>query len=168
MGAAFVSKDNRLPARSVAVFGQPASIRPELAGLALPLEDCPLEAELSMLTDSKSSMDLLKALQRKDFPLWVRGHTARQLLMHVVKLVNNRAAAGSVTRFMKVKVHRAEPLNETADALASAAAEMDPSRPVDLDPEAVYFYYYFIHPANPTRIDQAVLPTPRVRRHPPS
>jgi len=26
---------------------------------------------------------------------------------------------------------------------------------------------YFIHPANPTRIDQAVLPTQRERRHPP-
>jgi hypothetical protein len=115
MGAAFVSKDNRLPARSVAVFGQPASIRPELAGLALPLEDCPLEEELSILTDSKSSesMDLLKALQRADFPLWIRGHPARQLLTYVVKLVNSRAAAGSVT-----------------------AAELDPSRPVDLDLEA--------------------------------
>ena len=141
MGAAFVSKDNRLPARSVAVFGQPASIRPELAGLALPLEDCPLEEELSILTDSKSSMDLLKALQRTDFPLWIRGHPARQLLTYVVKLVNSRAAAGSVTRFIKVKAHRAEPLNEGADALAFAAAELDPSRPVDLDPETAYFYY---------------------------
>jgi hypothetical protein len=141
MGAAFVSKDNRLPARSVAVFGQPASIRPELAGLALPLEDCPLEEELSILTDSKSSMDLLKALQRTDFPLWIRGHPARQLLTYVVKLVNSRAAAGSVTRFIKVKAHRAEPLTEGADALAFAAAELDPSRPVDLDPEAAYFYY---------------------------
>ena len=141
MGAAFVSKDNRLPARSVAVFGQPASIRPELAGLALPLEDCPLEEELSILTDSQSSMDLLKALQRTDFPLWIRGHPARQLLNYVVKLVNRRVAAGSVTRFIKVKAHRAEALNEGADALAFAAAELDPSRPVELDSDAVYFYY---------------------------
>jgi ribonuclease HI len=141
MGAAFVSKDNRLPARSVAVFGQPASIRPELAGLALPLEDCPLDEDLNILTDSQSSIDLLKALQRKDFPLWIRGHPARQLLQYVVKLVNRRADAGSVTRLIKVKAHRAEPLNEGADALAFAAAELDPTSPADLDPDILYFYF---------------------------
>ncbi len=35
MGVAYVAKDNRLPSRSVAVFGQPSSIRPELTGIAL-------------------------------------------------------------------------------------------------------------------------------------
>ena len=34
----------------------------------------------------------------------------------------------------------AEPLNEAADAMASAAAELDLSRPSDLGPEEVYFY----------------------------
>jgi hypothetical protein len=41
MGAAMVAKDYRLPACSVAVFGQPSSLRPELSGLALALEDGP-------------------------------------------------------------------------------------------------------------------------------
>ena len=35
MGAALVAKDGRLPARGVAVFGQPSSLRPELTGIAL-------------------------------------------------------------------------------------------------------------------------------------
>ena len=39
MGAALVAKDGRLPARSAAVFGQPSSIRQELTGIALALED---------------------------------------------------------------------------------------------------------------------------------
>ena len=49
----------------------------------------------------------------------------RQLLTHVVSLINRRAAAGVITRFVKVKVHRTEPLNEAADAMASAASELD-------------------------------------------
>ena len=64
----------------------------------------------------------------------------RQLLTHVVSLINRRAAAGVIMRFVKVKAHRAEPLNEAADAMASAAAELDPSLPLDLDQGAVYFY----------------------------
>ncbi len=75
MGAAYVAKDNRLPSRSVAVFGQPSSIRPELTvidptvELTLALEDCPGEEDLNILTDSLSSMRLLKNMQRQDFPL---------------------------------------------------------------------------------------------------
>ena len=59
MGAAMVAKDGRLPARSVAVFGQPSSLRPELTGIAIALEDCPGEEDLNILTDSLSSMRLL-------------------------------------------------------------------------------------------------------------
>ena len=141
MGAAFVAKDNRLQARSVAVYGPPSSIRPELTGMALALEDCPRETDLNILTDSLSAMQLLKSMQRRDFPLWLYRHTARQLLLQVVQLLNDRAAKGAVTRLVKVRAHRAEPLNEAADALAAEAAELDPSLPVtiELDPEAVHF-----------------------------
>jgi hypothetical protein len=58
MGAAFVAKDGRGQARSVAVFGQPYSIRPELSGIALALEEGPIEEVLTILTDSLSLMDL--------------------------------------------------------------------------------------------------------------
>ena len=143
MGAAVVAKDGRMQARSVAVFGQPSSIRPELTGLALALEGCPVEEDLSILTDSLSSMRLLMGMQRKDLPLSLYRHSVRQLLLHVVKLINKRAAAGRTTRFIKVRAHRGEPLNEAADTMAAAAAESDPARSVvmDLDPEAVYFSF---------------------------
>ena len=141
MGAALVAKDGRLPARSSAVFGQPSSIRPELTGIALALEDCPGEEDLNILTDSLSSMQLLRSMQRGDFPLSLHRHPARQLLVHVVKLLNRRAGMGRTTRFIKVRAHRGEPLNELADSLAAAAAESDPARSIalDQDPEAVYF-----------------------------
>ena len=140
MGAAMVPMGNRIQARSVAVFGSASSIRPELTAITIALEDCPEEEDLNILTDSLSSMRLLKSLQRRDFPLSLYRHPVRQLLVYAVRRLNRRVAAGSITRLVKVKSHRAEPLNAAADALASAAAELDPSRPIDLDPEAVYFY----------------------------
>ncbi len=86
MGAAFVATDGRAQARSVAVFGQPSSIRPELTGIALALEECPIEEDLTILTDSLYSMDLLQSMQRGDFPLSLYRHSVRHLLLHVVTL----------------------------------------------------------------------------------
>ena len=82
-------------------------------------------------------------MQRIDFPLDLYRHPARQLLLHVVMLINKRSEAGSTTSFMKVRAHSGEPLNEGADMLAAEAAESDPGRAIalDQDPEAVYFLY---------------------------
>ena len=70
-------------------------------------------------------MTTLFSLRRADFPLSLHGNACKQLLTHVVTLLNRRHAAGVVTRLVKVKSHCGEPLNEAADALASAAAEAD-------------------------------------------
>jgi hypothetical protein len=123
MGAVMVAKDDRLPARSVAVFGQPSSLPPELSGITLALEDCPGEEDLNVLTKSLSAMRLLRNMQRGDFPLPLHRHPVRQLLVHVVKLINRRAEKGRATLFIKVRAHRGGALNELADALASEAAE---------------------------------------------
>jgi hypothetical protein len=109
MGAAFVAKDGKVQARSVAVFGQPSSIRPELTGVVLALEECPIEEDLSILTDSLSSMDLLQSMQRGGFLLSRYRHSVRRLLLHVVTLLNRRAAARHTTRFIKVRAHRVNP-----------------------------------------------------------
>jgi hypothetical protein len=92
MGAAFVALSYRVPARSVAVFGSEMSVRPELTGIALALEYCPVEEDLAILADSKASMDLLRSMPRADFPLWFYRHPARQLLVHIASLINQRAA----------------------------------------------------------------------------
>ena len=73
--------------------------------------------------------------------LWLCRHPARQLLVYVVRLHNQRAVNGEVMRLVKVKAHDGDPLNEAAYTLASAAAESDPSRSQDVDPEGVYFGY---------------------------
>ncbi len=108
MGAAYVAKDNRLPSRSVAVFGQQQYIRPELTGITLSLEDCPGEEDLSIITDSLSSMRLLKNMQGQDFPLQLYRHTVRLRLLHITYLINKRAESGRTTHFIKVHAHRAE------------------------------------------------------------
>jgi hypothetical protein len=61
-------------------------------------------------------------MQRGDFPLSLHRHPARQLLAHVVTLLNRRAGRERTTRFIKVRAHRGEPLNELADSLAAAVA----------------------------------------------
>jgi ribonuclease HI len=155
MGAAFVTQNNQVPSRSVAVFGSKSSLRPELAGIVLALEDCPQDVDLNILTDSLSSLRLLKSLQRADFPLTLYRHPVRHLTTYVVLLINRRAEAGSRTRLFKVKSHRGEPLNEAADTLASAAAELDPVQPLALDPQAVCFYH----------CNQAVEWNTRLRQH---
>ncbi len=105
------------------------------------MEDCPREEDLNILTDSLSAMKLLSSMQRKDFPLSLYRHPVRQLLVHVVRLLKQRAEVGRTTRFIKIRAHRGEPLNEAADAMASEAGKFDPARAValDQDPEAVYF-----------------------------
>jgi hypothetical protein len=61
----------------------------------------------------------------------------------VVKLINKRAVAGFITRLIKVRAHRREPLNEAADALVSAAAESDSAMSVGIElvPEEVHFLW---------------------------
>ena len=105
MGAAYVAMGGRLPARSVAVHGSAASIRPELTAIALACEDCPLTEDLNILTDSLSSMELLKNLQRRDFPLSLYRHPMRQLATYVTNLINKRTAASVTTRLIKIKSH---------------------------------------------------------------
>ena len=68
MGAAFVSKNRRLQAKSVAVHGSPSSSRQELTAIGLACEDSPKDEDLTIITDSLSSMSLLKSIPRKDFP----------------------------------------------------------------------------------------------------
>jgi ribonuclease HI len=143
MGAAFVSMGNRLPGRSVTVLGSASSTRPELTGIALALEASPPDEDLTILTDSLVAMTTLFSLRRADFPLSLYRNACRQLITHVVQLLNRRHAAGGVTRIVKVKSHCGEPLNEAADALASAAAEADDSQlsnELHLEPDSVHFY----------------------------
>ena len=60
-----VAKNNEIQSLSVAVYGPPSSIRPELAGISLAVEECPVKEDLDILKDSLSALQLLRGMQRK-------------------------------------------------------------------------------------------------------
>ena len=71
MGAAYVSLSDKLPARSFVVLGPPSAMLAELSALDQVVTDAPADEELTVLTDSLSSMQKLQDLQRRDFPEWL-------------------------------------------------------------------------------------------------
>jgi hypothetical protein len=74
MGAAYVALDNRLPPRSFVVLGPPSSMRGELSGIDAAVADAPGEEDLTILTDSLTSIQKLASMQRQDFPERLNGH----------------------------------------------------------------------------------------------
>ena len=98
MGAAYVSLGDRLPARSFVVLGPPSAMRAELSGLDQAVADAPADEELTILTDSLSSIQKLESLQRKDFPEWLHGHPEKVLLESLVARLNERTRAKVLTR----------------------------------------------------------------------
>jgi hypothetical protein len=61
-------------------------------------------------------MSMPFSLCRADFLLSFHRTTCRQLITHVVNLLNRRFTAGVVIRFIKVKAHCGELLNDAAPA----------------------------------------------------
>jgi len=142
MGAAYVALGDSIPPRSFVVLGPPSAMRAELSGLDQALADVAAE-DANLHTDSLSSIEKLIDMQRKDFPEWLHGHPERALLESVVRRINERARAGIMTRIIKVPAHAAHPLNEAADAAASAAADEADSETVAMshvESSAVRFY----------------------------
>ena len=80
MGAAYVALGNRIPSRSFVVLGPPSAMRSELSGLDQALADTLAENDLTLLTDSLSSITKLMSMQRQDFPEWLHGHPEKILL----------------------------------------------------------------------------------------
>ena len=115
--AAIVSLNNHVAAHGVAALCPAASIRQELTVIILAVEDSSGDEELTCrptrslgeLDDAASEhaakrLPLLQSLHRRDFPLWLDRHTARQLLVCAANLINRlRAwARGVMTCFIKV------------------------------------------------------------------
>ena len=141
MGAGVCWSRPSLPPISFVVHGPPKSVIPELAGLAEATETAPTDEPLTILTDSQASLLLLRGMQREDFPVFLHRRAEKCLLERVVHAINRRAEVGAQTCLRKVKAHSGEPLNTWADQLATAAADLDPTR-TWLDPGAVTFYLH--------------------------
>ncbi len=89
----------RIPARSVAVFGSASSTRPELSAIALALDQCLSTENLTIRSDSLDALTILFSLRRGDFSLSLHRHSMLQLIMHVVRLLNQQHAVGVIIVF---------------------------------------------------------------------
>ena len=154
MGASACWSRPDLQPISFEVQGPPISVVPELAALAVAAENSPLDEDLTILTDSKTSLQLLIGMQRKDFPVFLHRRAERRFLERTVRALNRRADAGRVTHLCKVKGHSGDPLNYEADHHATRAAGLDPTL-TELDPLAVLFYLE----------DRPIAWCPRLRKH---
>jgi hypothetical protein len=112
MGASACWSRPDLALISFEVHSPPKSIVPDLLGVAVAAEKSPTDENLKLLANSKSSLQLLRGMQRQDFLHW---RPERLLLEHVVRALNRRAEAGVHTHLLKVKAHSGEPLNTLAD-----------------------------------------------------
>ena len=75
MGAGVCWSQPILDPVSVTVHGPVKSVIPELVGLAIAAERAPLDQDLTILTDSKASLQLLRGMQRRDFPVYCHART---------------------------------------------------------------------------------------------
>ena len=118
MGAAAVFLHGTRPTLRREVEGLPSSMGAELDALLMAVTDTPLDDPLTVLTDSLGSLQMLKGLTRADFRRDISLHYHRRVFRALVTTLNKRKAP---TLLVKVRAHRGEPLNETADIAANEA-----------------------------------------------
>ena len=154
MGASVVFSDPDLHVINFEVHGPAKSNIPELAAIAAAARYAPMDKDLTILTDSQDSLQLLTGMQRHDFPLFLHRRIEKQLLEGAVKALNNRASSGARTSLVKVKAHAGEPLNSLADWHASRAVGHDPTLH-HMDSDRVYFFH----------ADRPIAWGPKLRKH---
>ena len=126
--------------KGTAVHGLPSSLRPELEALCLAVETAPSDRPLTVLTDSLNSLLLLMHAQRRDFGKDLMRHTERSRIRRLILAINDRAASETSTCLAKVKSHRGEPLNESADRAADDAVDAAPWLGTEMNSAKCTFY----------------------------
>ena len=121
MGYSNVWLDASLPTSYGAPEGRPSSQTSELAGILAAVSAPPIQEDVAVCTDSLSSLQMLVAMQREDFPMEIRTHPNFTTLSRIIQQVIQRAASGANTIIMKVTAHCGNPLNEWADEAAMVA-----------------------------------------------
>ena len=127
MGAAATAIDAVFDDQIVGINGKGSSTTAEMVGLSLAVEVSPNDQQLTVFTDSLSSLQNLQRRQRKDFTKLDPNPHIASILNKLVDLLNNKVANGLEIMLVKVKGHSGDPLNERADWLANQAATLDPT-----------------------------------------
>ena len=94
------------------------SNRAELAAMAEVLRQADKDRDLLYLGDSEAAVTKVQQWIGEGGRRTLTGYPEADILKAVVELLHARVQANSYTAFVKVRAHRGEPLNETADSLA--------------------------------------------------
>jgi ribonuclease HI len=126
MGYANVWLNASLPTSHGTPEGRPSSQTTELTGILADVSAPPQQEDVAVCTDSLSSLQLLTAMQRADFPQEIRTHANFNTLALIAQVINQRSESGGRTTLMKVTAHSGNPLNEWADEEATQAFSKAP------------------------------------------
>ena len=88
--------------------------------MAEALRQADKDRDLLYLCDSEAALTKVQQWIGEGGRRTLTGYPEADILKAVVELLHTRVQAKSYTVFVKVRAHRGEPLNETADSLAEA------------------------------------------------
>ena len=133
MGAAATTRSASSREAQEAVRGPPSSTAAELVALRLATGIVEDQKDVTILTDSLSSLHYLDNRKKADFQLFPEPQSLIGLVDKLVRHLNSLVTQGYNILLAKVKAHARDPLNERADQLADAAADLDPEEDITID-----------------------------------
>jgi ribonuclease HI len=101
-----------------------SSLRPELAAIARTLQATALEVDLVYLCDSESALNKVSRWIGSGPRTTLAGDANVDIMTSIIECIRERVLRGARTFLVKVKAHRREPLNESADTQAENARQL--------------------------------------------
>ena len=103
------------------IGGEPVIIRGELGAIIVALKATPITTDLTLYTDSLSSLWIVRRWLRRDFGYCLDEEGHEDLVLQLVQELYKRR--GAQTNLVWVPSHTGEPGNEVADVLAKAGVD---------------------------------------------
>jgi ribonuclease HI len=101
-----------------------SSLRPELAAIARTLQATSVEVDLLYLCDSEAALKKVSRWIGSGPRTTLAGDANADIMTSSIERVRERVLRGARTFLVKVKAHRGEPLNKTADTQAENARQL--------------------------------------------
>jgi ribonuclease HI len=101
-----------------------SSLRPELAAIARTLQATALETDLLYLCDSEAALNKVSRWIGSGPRTTLAGDSNVDIMTSIIDCIRERVLKGARTFLVKVKAHRGEPLNESADTQAENARQL--------------------------------------------
>ena len=125
MGAGVVWDQNHADTVAVRIGGMFSSTRPELAGIALALQQAAAMKTLVLLVDSAAALLRMRWLRSDDFRPLQHKVTDVDILQDIIHYLDQRQIGNSNTIIVKVFGHSGDPVHEGADLAAVTGASTE-------------------------------------------